>query len=171
MKVIFLDIDGVLNHEAFYKERFEKRYEEGAIGHPYSEIDPKSVANLNNLIKDTDAKIVISSTWRHSGLDYCKDVLEFHGFKGEIIGITPTCRYEMCLRGNEIHQWIDDNRKLVGPYYEFTEYVILDDDSDMLYWQRNNFLLIDRFVGLTMGNVFQAKKILNNGKILNVGEV
>lgn len=172
MKIIFLDIDGVLNHEAFYKERFEKRYEEGAMAYPYSEIDPKSVEFLNDLVEKTGAKIVISSTWRHSGLEYCKDALVFHGFKGEIIDITPNSRCGMCLRGNEILDWIKKNEELIGePYYNFTEYVILDDDSDMLYWQRNNFLLIDRFVGLTMGDVFRAKKILNNGKILHSGEM
>lgn len=166
MKIIFLDIDGVLNHEWFYKERFRKRYEEGAIGHPYSEIDPESVQNLNQLILNTGAKVVLSSTWRHSGLDYCLDVLKFHGFEGEIIDVTPDLRSNDCLRGNEILRWMKDNKDLIGEYYNFTEYVILDDDSDMLYWQRNNFILIDRFVGLTMGNVFQASKILNNGKIL-----
>lgn len=172
MKIIFLDIDGVLNHEAFYKERFEKRYEEGAMSYPHSEIDPKSVENLNTLIKETGAKVVISSTWRHSGLEYCKDVLEFHGFKGEIIDITPSSRCGMCVRGNEILSWIKDNEKKIGQrYYNFTEYVIFDDDSDMLYRQRNNFLLIDRFVGLTKGNVFRAKKILNNGKIKDTGEL
>ena len=171
MKIIFLDIDGVLNHEAFYKERHEKLKNGDKLNHPYSEIDPKCVENLNSLCNDTGAKIVISSTWRHSGLDYCKDVLEFHGFNGEIIDITPHSRDSMCLRGNEILQWIRSNHDLVGDYYNFTEYVILDDDSDMLYWQKNNFLLIDRFVGLTMGDVFRAKKILNNGKILNVGEL
>lgn len=162
MKVIFLDIDGVLNHEAFYKERFEKRYDEGAIAYPHSEIDPQSVANLNSLIADTEAKVVISSTWRHDGMKYCKDVLEFHGFKGDIIDITPDLRNNNCLRGNEILKWVKDNEKLIGEKYsDFTQYVILDDDSDMLYWQRNNFLLIDRFVGLTMDDVFKAKKILN----------
>jgi hypothetical protein len=170
VKIIFLDIDGVLNHEAFYKERFEKRYEEGAMPHPHSEIDPKSVENLNTLIKETDAKVVISSTWRHSGLEYCKDVLEFHGFNGEIIDITPS--HQSRFRGLEILDWVKTNEKLIGErYFNFTEYVILDDDSDMLYWQRNNFMLIDRFVGLTMGDVFRAKRILNNGKILNIGEL
>lgn len=171
MKIIFLDIDGVLNHEAFYKERFDKRYEEGAISYPHSEIDPKSVENLNKLIEETGAKVVISSTWRHSGLEYCKEVLEFHGFKGEIIDITPSSKCGMCKRGNEINKWIEDNTALVGPRYKFTEYVILDDDSDMLYWQRNNFLLVDRFVGLTMGAVFQAKKIINGGKVLDSHEL
>lgn len=166
MKIIFLDIDGVLNHEAFYKERYEKRNDGNVIEHPYSEVDPKCVANLNTLITDTNAKIVISSTWRHSGLSYCEDVLGYHGFMGEIIDITPSSPTR--FRGLEILDWIKNNEELIGePHYNFTEYVILDDDSDMLYWQRNNFLLIDRFVGLTMGNVFQAKRILNGGKILN----
>lgn len=169
MKVIFLDFDGVLNHQAFYVERQEKK--EPKLEYPYSEIDPKCVSNLNMLIADTGAKVVISSTWRNSGLEYCKDVLEYHGFKGEIIGVTPNLRGEDCLRGNEILKWTKTNRELVGDYYNFTEYVILDDDSDMLYWQRNNFLLIDRYVGLTLGNVFQAKKILNGGKILKIGEL
>lgn len=171
MKIIFLDIDGVLNHERFYKERFSKRYEEVAIAHPYSEIDPECVKKLNILCEETGAKVVISSTWRHSGLDYCVDVLKFHGFTGEVIDITPSLNGDNYVRGNEILKWIKDNKKLVGDYYNFTEYVILDDDSDMLYQQRNNFLLIDRFVGLTMGNVFRAKKILNNGKILDSSEL
>jgi hypothetical protein len=171
MKIIFLDIDGVLNHERFYKERFEKRYEEGAIAHPYSEIDPECITNLNKLIEETGAKVVISSTWRHSGLEYCLDVLKFHGFEGDIIGVTPDLRHDDCLRGNEILKWIKNNKHLVGDYYNFTEYVILDDDSDMLYWQRNNFLLIDRFVGLTRGDIFRAKKILNNNKIINLSEI
>jgi hypothetical protein len=170
MKVIFLDIDGVLNHERFYKERHERRNEEAGWEHPYSEIDITSVNNLNNLCDETGAKVVISSTWRHSGLEYCKDALEKVGFTGEIIDITPT--HESRFRGLEILDWIKSNEELIGDrYYNFTEYVILDDDSDMLYWQRNNFLLIDRFVGLTMGDVFRAKRILNNGKILNVTEL
>lgn len=170
MKIIFLDIDGVLNHEAFYKDRYEKVMDGEKLNHPYSELDPNSVSHLNSLIEDTSAKVVITSTWRHHGLDYCKDVLEYHGFNGEIIDITPSSPTR--FRGLEILDWVKENEKLIGErYFNFTEYVILDDDSDMLYWQRNNFLLIDRFVGLTMGNVFQAKKILNGGKILKIGEL
>ena len=168
-KIIFLDIDGVLNHEKFYKEFTEEGHDDMKEFF-MNQIDPNSVKNLNILCDETGAKIVISSTWRHSGIEYCVDILTKCGLTGEIIDITPTLRDD-CLRGNEILKWIKDNELLVGPYYQFTEYVILDDDSDMLYWQRNNFILIDRFVGLTMGNVFQAKRILNNGKILDFREL
>lgn len=167
-KIIFLDIDGVLNHEQFYRDR--KRHERE---HPLSELCPKSVANLNVLITETGAKVVISSTWRLGRtVAEIQALLEGVGFTGEVIDCTPNLRGEGCLRGNEILKWTKDNKELLGAdYYNFTEYVILDDDSDMLYWQRNNFLLIDRFVGLTMGAVFQAKKIINGGKIFNSREL
>lgn len=166
MKIVFLDIDGVLNHEKWYRERMEARERgEEFAPYPLSEIDPKCVEVLNDICAATGAKIVISSTWRHSGIEYCRNVLNKCGLTAEIIDITPSNRSDMCLRGNEILKWIKDNKELVGDYYNFTEYVILDDDSDMLYWQKDNFLLIDRFVGLTYGVGFHAKKILNNGKI------
>lgn len=168
MKIIFLDIDGVLNHEDFYKRR-----KLGEFEYPLSELCPKTIANLNVLIAETGAKVVISSTWRlgRSAAEI-QVLLEGRGFTGEVIDCTPNLRGEGCLRGNEILKWVKDNKDLIGAdYYNFTDYVILDDDSDMLYWQRNNFLLIDCFVGLTMGAVFQAKKMLNGGKILDSREL
>jgi predicted mannosyl-3-phosphoglycerate phosphatase (HAD superfamily) len=64
VKVIFLDIDGVLcNHESIsagYKTRTAPEQD------PYGpHVD--CVAALNRIIKETGAKIVVSSTWRHAG--------------------------------------------------------------------------------------------------------
>ena len=40
-------------------------------------------------------------------------------------------------------------------------YVILDDDTDMLYWQRNNFIRTNYHRGISASNVKKAIKILN----------
>ena len=56
MKVIFLDIDGVLNTKD-YRENPDVDYFE----HPISEIH---MCLLEYLVKTTGAKIVLSSTWR-----------------------------------------------------------------------------------------------------------
>lgn len=169
MKIIFLDIDGVLNHQQFYTDR--QNIKDGS--YVENNICRKSVSNLNDLINETGAKVVVSSTWRHGRTaSDMQDILNEVGFTGEVIDCTPNLRGQGCLRGNEILKWVKDNKELIGAdYYNFTDYVIMDDDSDMLYWQRNNFLLIDRFVGLTMGAVFQAKKMLNGGKILDSREL
>lgn len=161
MRVIFLDIDGVLNSEMFYRRRAAGQVVIGVSG-DISEIDPEAMTALNTLVSKTGAKVVISSTWRHGRLVASMQKLFFEaGFIGEIIGFTPDMRARSVFRGNEIHRWIVDNEKLLGKSAsEYREYVILDDDSDMLYWQRNNFVLIDGHVGLTPTMAYRAAKVM-----------
>ena len=163
MKIIFLDIDGVLNSELYF--RGYCRYPSTTIKHPQNHIDRGAVETLNTLIKNTDAKVVVSSTWR---LSYSKEELqgflnEF-GFAGEVIGVTPDySRALNTVRGNEILGWIRDNDTLLCKSYDaYAEYVILDDDTDMLFWQRNNFVHVDRYCGITPTIVRKATRILNN---------
>lgn len=165
MKIIFLDIDGVLNNELFCRAKRQcdrhKEAEEKELPNCVGDIDPKSVGFLNELIKDTGAKVVISSTWRHGGIEYCRKALEACGFEGDIIDVTPSLHHECVVRGNEIYWWLQRNHELLGTR-DFKDYVIFDDDSDMLYWQRNNFIQIDAYAGLTPNHCYRAKRLLNN---------
>lgn len=120
MKVLFLDIDGVLNHQNT-KDRVC-----GFVG-----LDPELIAIFNKIVDAVpDLKIVVSSTWRKSvmpgvyhNFDELKALLAKRGLKGEIIGRTPDFAHIGGHRGSEIGNW------LVG-HPEVTHYAILDDDSD-----------------------------------------
>ena len=149
MNIVFLDMDGVLNSEA-YLRKLDAQHR--ALGHedptrPKSEmtcacyhlrqqIDRDAVARLNWIIAETGAKVVISSSWRklfepaemHS-------LLAEHGFVGEIIGETPRGDEEELrgtyghpehyYRGYEIDFWLRQHP-------EVNRFVILDDGSDMV---------------------------------------
>ncbi len=121
MKIIFLDVDGVLNHRGSF-----------APGMPGGSrrIAPECVTELNRIVESTGADIVVSSTWRQDP-DYIR-VLRAAGVKGRILGKTVhgirgidgnflvgTCR------GDEIQEWLAAN--------EPDAFVILDDDSDMAH--------------------------------------
>lgn len=159
MRVIFLDIDGILNCQNAYRAD-ECKYVEwvnanGEKKHHQS-FCTWSKALLNRLIKETDAKIVISSTWRHSGLDFMKEVWEIEEMEGEIIGITPSFRRDIdgytIPRGCEIDYYLKNelnfnhinwDKQIQQKYIEesgLENYIIIDDDSDMLYSQRNHFV-------------------------------
>jgi hypothetical protein len=158
MKIIFLDIDGVLNCESAYKNG-ECNYVEwtnhlGEKDHHQS-FCSWSKELLNKLIDKTDAKIVISSTWRSSGIEFMQRVWELEGMHGTIIGLTPNFRGDIngytIPRGCEIEKWLSDNgfrhinwdKSVQQKYIEKTgieNYIIIDDDSDMLYGQRNHFV-------------------------------
>lgn len=159
MKVIFLDIDGVLNSEQFWEEqtqsfRYTAALNEGKTDDEISVVanfDPQAVALLNQLVKQTDAEIVVSSTWRS---DYnIQFKLRYAGIKKPMYGITPFSKDRH--RGTEIKKWLDDHP-------EVTNYVILDDDNDMLEEQMNNLVQTHWLTGLTIDNVKQAINILNN---------
>ena len=118
--IIFLDIDGVLNLIP------QGHDDHGPIFHPHL------VENLRELIEATDAKIVISSTWRADGLEAMQYMWEGRDYPGEVIDITPLRSRNGKERGYQIQDWID--------FYKPENYVILDDDSDMLPNQMNNFV-------------------------------
>ena len=158
MKVIFLDIDGVLNcQDAYHKgECLYVKNEETRHMAFYSE----SKRLLNQLIDLAGAKVVISSTWRNSGLEWMKEVWKFEGMSGEIIGVTPNlwlhdrCKdYHYTIpRGCEIEAYLEKDlefhhinwsKKLQQEYMNksgIENYIIIDDDGDMLYEQRNHFV-------------------------------
>lgn len=128
MKVIFLDIDGVLN--VIGQGRDE--YGQGFHRH--------LVENFEYVIRETAAKIVISSTWRFSGLSVMQSMWKDRNLPGEVIGVTPDCAnlgenglWETKERGYEIKQWLDNHP-------EVDRFVIIDDDSDMLVEQHPYFV-------------------------------
>lgn len=151
-KIIFLDIDGVLNHEKWYHETVGNEN----IGYK-GDICPATVSFVNEIIKQTGAKVIISSTWRFDFKNTCTQLYEAGLIKGSIIDKTPNYQYthinQYGVRGNEIKGSIDINK--------IEQYVILDDDCDMLLEQKDNFIHIDSFVGVTEENVIEAIKILN----------
>lgn len=154
MKIIFLDIDGVLNGDIYFSTNGHKNK-----SYPISQIDTRRVELLNKIIERTDAKVVLSSNWRlmHK-LKEVNDILNECGFKGELIGETDDlCSFNRFLvRGNEILKWWQDHER----DFRLINYVIIDDDKDMLLDQKDNFLNIDPATGLIMSDVVKAIKIL-----------
>jgi hypothetical protein len=157
MKIIFLDIDGVLNCEEAYRsgecQYQEWIWEDGRKDH-YQRFCSRSKDLLNKLIDETGAKIVISSTWRHSGIEFMRKVWEIEEMSGEIIGITPSMRTKgiHIPRGMEIKYFLEEDLKFSHINWDQDQqresmkrsgvdnYIIIDDDSDMLYNQRNHFV-------------------------------
>jgi cell division septum initiation protein DivIVA len=162
-KIIFLDIDGVMNSEVDYllaeaRDDYETAREEA------HELSERCVGLLNNLIDDTGAEVVITSVWRYSTTkEEMQSLFEKKGFKHKILDYSPVYDRNFTVRGNEILGWIKKNEEYLGVKYynDFETYVIFDDDSDMLYWQRENFIPIDGYTGLTHNKTYKAKWILN----------
>jgi len=164
-KYIFLDIDGVIATPEIIKHGM------------WALVDSKQML-LEKILKETGANIVLSSSWRKHSLLDTKKYMDEQGFwfSDKIVGITIRAYQYIekgihlsMPRGAEIKQWIDTqiksengknwNQKEIGIDYQ---YVILDDDNDMLTNQLKHFVKCDSFIGLTIQNAEQAIKILNN---------
>lgn len=112
MKVIFLDIDGVLNSDTY----MEKQLDNSSEGIE-SEIDPATLILLKKAVDTTGAKIILSSSWRimrkYNELE--KFLMKF-GIS--LSGKTP---YVDGKRGLEIKQYLSENKNI-------EQYLILDDE-------------------------------------------
>ena len=117
MKVIFLDIDGVLN---------SKRYDNDRAAWT-GNIDQTRMVLLKRLVDCTGAEIILSSSWRihwdvgeaqcdQRGLEMNR-IFGAYGLK--IAGKTPRISFDR--RADEIREWLRTNEGLVE------QFVILDD--------------------------------------------
>ena len=145
-KILFLDIDGVLNNEEWFRGCVQRGV--------YDPLNPELVQKLNKL----DCEVVISSSWGcDNGQTWKK--LRRKGFNLKVIGYTE--HHEMgsdwIVRGNSIKKWLHDNMGLAD-----YQYAILDDDGDMLLEQKDHFVKTDFFTGLTDQDVENVKSILES---------
>lgn len=146
MKVIFLDVDGVLNSTrtaaAFGGFPMELHHAEA--------FDWVAIKLLQRLCDSSGTQIVLSSTWRR--YFSVKEMADL--FKLPIVDQTPVLDTK---RGVEIDEWL----KL---HPEVKEYVILDDDDDMMSHQKSNFVRTNPEEGLSWANYVRVCDILKADK-------
>ena len=164
-KVIFLDLDGVLNTARWHRQADQQSLQD-EYGYRF---DPAAVANLKKIVDDTGAEIVISSSWKYMGLTKLKKMWKERMLPGKLIDVTPNSVGDkfllhadldsmdlLSIRGKEIKEWL----MLHGR--DVSHYAILDDMNDIQQEQEPYFVWIDPEVGITNGNVMQVVMILNH---------
>ena len=154
MKVIFLDIDGVLNTSETFIER-RKNYERTGVFN--LEIDEFRLEYLKRIIDITGAKIVLSSTWRHF-------------FKKENDKVLPTILkgkklYDMLMRyGIEIYDKIPTT---MGSREEQIQSWLLNRDDI------NNFVIIDDEPNMfkeLLDKLIITSKVNNDEMLMNMDD-
>ena len=151
-KIIFLDIDGVLNYDLWY---YDDR-NPGNLNGQEGDIDPLCVDRINAICDKTNSKIVISSDWRISS--GCQNRLEKAGLKN-IVDKTPVTIFGQYghtyhfSRGEEIDMWLQWHP-------EVEKYVIIDDREDMLNIQLSHFVKVNPYCGFTDDDLEKALTIL-----------
>lgn len=147
-KIIFLDFDGVL----CTARQCVASGERGVI----AGLDPVALRFLDRICGKHDIKIVISSTWRQGGTARefyqlfcaasCVDLAKAIHEKWRTESLKD------CIRGEEIEKWLAEN--------PCDGYLILDDDTDMLDYQKPFFVKTDPRNGILSDHYVAALKVL-----------
>lgn len=146
MKVIFLDIDEVLN-SIQSRIALKEKYTENELT-----LDPVCVGLLKDLCQNTEAKIVISSTWRLKHdiewfKAYFKNYFDWDNFP--VIDMLPY----FGIRHSLISAYITE--------HQLTSYVIIDDEyvldcDDYDHTDIKPFVKCDSSVGFNIYNYYDA---------------
>lgn len=145
MKIIFLDIDGVLNSITSMVTNKNATNPNG--------LSKEAIGLLRLIVKHTRAKIVISSSWKVFGnKDWFCGLFEAYGWHlPPIIDITPSMSNNR-IRGDEIDEWLS--------YNKCDKYICIDDDSDFHIHQK--LVNINGVVGLTLKDALYCIELLGN---------
>lgn len=147
MKVVFLDVDGVLASRKTCLGLGD--YPTKLNGHHRKFFDWAAVGLVRLLCEKAGASVVISSTWRrHYKAEHFKNFFDL-----PVIGCTPTGGRR---RGDEISRWIEEWNAQSDD--KVTHWVTLDDNDDFWSDQHKNWVNVDASDGL--GFVDYAKALM-----------
>lgn len=186
MRLIFLDIDGVLNSvkstialgtcpHPFYPVREGDDKNEFIVG--TKGIDPVPAGLINRLAKATGSSIVISSTWRigHTLPETVNTIAALGIERRLIVGKTDT---DSGIRGLQIERFVNGLKSKEGTYslchsglldssfigcsdINLESYVIIDDSQDMTSEQLlHHYVRTSGEEGLTLADTLKAGSIL-----------
>lgn len=161
-KVLFLDIDGVLNTLGYESEGPSQRWKIGSWRWHAEMLMPDRVVKLLEVVRQTGCELVISSAWRYDNepraiTEYLNWNLEralapsptFPDLYFDIQHKTPI----VGSRGDEIAIWLGLNT--------VDRYAIVDDWDDFREDQKPFFVQTDPKVGLTDEDAHALIEILN----------
>lgn len=151
MKLIFLDVDGVLNNNKTRTVTFDG----------WCFVDDYLVKRLKRIVDATGARIVLSSTWRigWNREDESKNEVYFNQLRDKLkeYGMEIWDALPLPLRPHRhysISLWFEQHKDI-----DVESFVILDDWKDMGIY-RDHLLWIDSIDGLTDQDVEDAIKML-----------
>jgi HAD domain in Swiss Army Knife RNA repair proteins len=180
MKIVFLDFDGVLNHDAWFSKISNHVSRPMASRKPEEAFDPECVGRVERLCDETGAVIVVSSSWRYGrSVDELRRLLRAAGLtRAKIMDATPISGISRdeaskdyppevleCIpqhvvlsptRGREIAQWLEQS---AGSDIEAI--VILDDDRDLAPLEHRHVKTSFHGGGLRDEHIETAKRLLS----------
>ena len=144
MKIIFLDIDGVLNSDEYFD-----KIKNLNINGIENDIDVSKIVLLKKSLDETGAKIVLTSSWRYTKkAQELKQLLLSYGI---IVDCTPFIDNE---RGIEIKKWLQEHN-------DVQDFLILDDEIFDSYDEKlmKKLIKISDTNGINYGEGLQPKHI------------
>lgn len=167
IKLLFLDIDGVLNSNKYFQHP-QYREECNALDlrdyygeevlelAPYLHMDPSAIKLLNSIIDQTGAYVILSSAWRRfNPILQINQWLQMRGATFDLLDQTPQFK-TIVPRGHEVKSFLDSFKQSVSSF------VIIDDLPHRDFKSfRKQFVQTDPNVGLTLQDVEKIINILN----------
>lgn len=148
MRVLFLDVDGVLNSVKWLSTK-------DATDDIKERIDPLTVEKVNRIVHETGATVVLSSSVKDQlGISGANHILKGCGAEFELSSCTPTLIDSFSDRQEEIAQWLENQN--------ITAFAVLDDDD--LPDFKDHHVQVDYNIGLTNEDAEKAVTILSRPK-------
>lgn len=144
MKILFLDIEGVLNSSSWYMRRRTLNFvPRKIVDQMIYEIDPEALARLRRIVEATGCELVISSTWRriYKMVQFREAFNHFGWVQVPFADKTPVL--QQGIRGDEVRAWLNTTGKIM----DVERYCCVDDNSD--FHPDNNLFQTSHDKGLT----------------------